>query len=71
MAQSNTKTAALENMQRSYEFKHEGLELKLKTMRLLHQKVELLEKKAQTCEGEELLRILEVMAALGQAIVPD
>lgn len=63
--------AARKNMQLTYELKNEALKIKSKTMSLLYKQVELLAEEAQKCDDEKLLRILEVMAMLGQAIVPD
>lgn len=60
-----------ENMKRTYEYKNRGLELKLKTMELLYEQVELLAKKSRNCESDELYEIQKIMAMLGQAIIPD
>ena len=65
------KEAASKNMALSYQYKNHGLEIKIKTMGLLYRQVELLAEKSQNCEGEELYRIQELMAMLGQAIIPD
>lgn len=69
--EKDAKDERNENMRRSYVFRNQGLEIKINTMSLLYKQVELLAEKAQSCTGDEYYQIVEIMAQLGQAIIPD
>lgn len=59
------------NMAKSYAYKNRGLEIKLSTMELLYEQLQGLVKESQGAEGSELHIIIELMAKIGQAILPD
>lgn len=71
MPKEEQKDLYMEHMEKSHLYKTEGLEIKLETMRLLYQHLELLAEETQDLSGERYLRVVEVMAQLGRAILPD
>ena len=71
MPKEEQKDLYMEHMEKSHLYRTEGLEIKLKTMRLLYQHLEWLAEEAQGLSGKEYLRVVEVMAQLGKAILPD
>ena len=71
MPKEEQKDLYMKHMEESHLYKIEGLKIKLKTMRLLYQQLERLDRETRFKCGDEYLHMVEAMAQLGKAILPD
>ena len=56
---------------RSHEITNRRGEIKIKTMEILYEQLELLAKDSTILEGNERHNVVKIMAMLGQAILPN